>query len=366
MSTSASVSNELPVCRAADLDRSGPAPAWLIRPLWGRAAVGILGGSPKSCKSWLGLDMALSVASASPCLGQFPVEDPGPALLYLAEDSLAAVRNRLEGLCAARHLELEALPIFVITAATLRLDQPTDQRRLAATVARLRPRLLLLDPLVRLHQLNENHASELSTLLGFLRALQRRFDLAVVLVHHVNKRSGGSMGQSLRGTSDLHAFGDSNLYLTRKDPTLIVATSEHRFAPPAEPFALTLVVEAGDRAHLQFAPLSTVGPAPSDELLPQTIAELMRDSDQPLLRHQLRARLRINNQRLGNALQSLHREGRIERIAQGWRLAASHPRAGQSQQTGPSIEPQTVFRWSDSALSGKTESGSGGVHPDKG
>ena len=46
---------------------------------------------PKACKSWLGLEMAVSVASATPCLGTFPVREPGGVLIYLAEDSLEAV-----------------------------------------------------------------------------------------------------------------------------------------------------------------------------------------------------------------------------------------------------------------------------------
>jgi hypothetical protein len=45
---------------------------WLVHSLWPAGAVGMLGGSPKSCKTWLGLDLALSVASGTDCLGSFP------------------------------------------------------------------------------------------------------------------------------------------------------------------------------------------------------------------------------------------------------------------------------------------------------
>ena len=86
----------LPVQRAAELEVQPPEQTWLIQDLWGQAAVGIIGGAPKCGKSWLGLDMALSVASATPCLGRFTVQAQGPALVFLAEDSLPAVRARLE------------------------------------------------------------------------------------------------------------------------------------------------------------------------------------------------------------------------------------------------------------------------------
>ena len=204
----------LPVSRAGELAVQGEDERWLIRSLWGYGAVGIIGGAPKCGKSWLGLDMALSVASATPCLGHFPVEAPGPSLVFLAEDALPAVRARIAALCAHRGLAIEQLGLFVITEPALRLDLERDQQRLRATLASLRPRLLLLDPLVRLHRLDENSAADISRLLGFLRELQRTYELAVVLVHHASKRQRAQPGQGLRGSSDLHAFGDSNACLS--------------------------------------------------------------------------------------------------------------------------------------------------------
>src|SRR5690606_13606657 len=63
----------LPVVRAAEIDDAEVRPRWLVTSLWARAGVGILGGAPKCCKSWLALEMALAVASGAPCLGVFEV-----------------------------------------------------------------------------------------------------------------------------------------------------------------------------------------------------------------------------------------------------------------------------------------------------
>src|SRR5690606_28356362 len=85
----------LPTARVADLDEVGGPTPWLVRSLWSEQAVGFIAGTPKSCKSWLGLDLAISVASATPCLERFEVEQPGPTLVFLAEDSLHQVRRRI-------------------------------------------------------------------------------------------------------------------------------------------------------------------------------------------------------------------------------------------------------------------------------
>ncbi len=145
----------LPVVRASQLQDEDPQRRWLVDTLWARAGVGLIAGRPKLGKSWLGLDVAVSVASGTPCLDTFDVPEPGAALLYMAEDADADVKARLRGLCRHRGLDLEALPVYLITVPTLRLDRDRDQRRLYHTVAQRRPRLLLLDPFVRLHQINE-------------------------------------------------------------------------------------------------------------------------------------------------------------------------------------------------------------------
>ena len=64
--------------------------------LWSADAVGIVGGEPKCCKSFLALDLAVAVASGTPCLRRFSVPQPGRVLLYAAEDALHIVRSRLE------------------------------------------------------------------------------------------------------------------------------------------------------------------------------------------------------------------------------------------------------------------------------
>ena len=65
----------LPVTRACDLPAQAPEHRWLIRDLWAREGVGLIGGNPKVCKSWVGLEIAVSLASATPCLGRFQPAD---------------------------------------------------------------------------------------------------------------------------------------------------------------------------------------------------------------------------------------------------------------------------------------------------
>src|SRR6516165_7921222 len=152
----------LPVVRVAELPSDELAERWLVEQLWCARSVGVIGGAPKCAKTWLGLDLALSVATGTACLGKYAVPEPGPVLVYLAEDALPMVRQRIEGMARHRGLDLAGVEIQVITAPVLRLDRDRDRARLWETTRRLGPRLLLLDPLVRLHGIDENNAGEVA------------------------------------------------------------------------------------------------------------------------------------------------------------------------------------------------------------
>jgi RecA-family ATPase len=86
-------------------------------------------------------------------------------------------------MCARRNLQIGSVPVNLILASSLRLDTFEDQARLAETVARHRPRLLVLDPFVRLHRIDENSALEVSGVLAYLRQLQREEHVAILVVH---------------------------------------------------------------------------------------------------------------------------------------------------------------------------------------
>jgi hypothetical protein len=321
-------SPSLPTARVADLDDCDEPSAWLVSSLWSEQAVGFIAGAPKSCKSWFGLDLAVSVASATPCLDRFEVEQGGPTLVYLAEDSLHQVRRRIAGICNHRRIDIDTLDLHVVTSPSLRLDTEHDQRRLDMTLAALRPRLVLLDPLVRLHQIDENSAAEVSALLSLLRHLQRKHHTAIAVVHHMSKRSRAQLGQALRGSTDLHAWSDSAAYLVPQRDRLLL-TLEHRSAPAPGSVSIELVGDDLTGTHLEVR-AGDDADAPGDTTPEQPLSDLVRrhlaDALRPQPRSIIRRSLRVNNQRLGDALLRLERDGVAERTAQGWVLRRGHAR----------------------------------------
>lgn len=314
----------LPVKLACDLGDGDAEPKWLIEGLWSDAAVGVLGGEPKCCKSYLALDAAVSVASGRPCLRSFAVHRTGSVLVFPAEDAHALVRRRLDAIAAAAGMSLRDLPVHVITAPKLMLDSHRDRRSLDETVAAIRPVLLVLDPFIRLHSIDENVAAEVAPILGHLRELQRRHDVAIMLVHHARKDSRGARpGQALRGSSDLHGWGDSNLYLRRLSSGLRL-TIEHRAAPGRDNVQLELAeLEAGPALRVVDAADAAPDLAPGRVNPAERVLDAMAAADGPSPADELRARCGMRAETFWRALRALVDGGRIVRTADDlYRLGA--------------------------------------------
>jgi hypothetical protein len=320
-------SMSLPVTRAVDLADVPAERRWLVEELWGDQAVGIVGGEPKCCKSFLALDLAVAVASGAPCVRRFAVPRTGRVLLFAAEDALHVVRQRLAGIARAAGCALADLDIQVITAPTVRLDIERDRDALTETVVKLRPRLLVLDPFVRLHRVDENLSGEVAPLLAYLRELQRRYHLAVVLVHHARK-GGAKMraGQALRGSSEFHAWGDSNLYLRRHGDQLALSV-EHRAAASISTVQMLLDTSDGavalrtlDHATTTAGP-SAAAPAAAELSLEQRLVEHLTAAVEPLTATALRKLCQVRNATLQAALTALVEERRVFKDRAGYALA---------------------------------------------
>jgi len=328
----------LTVQRIGEIDEQ-PGVPWLVEGLWVHQGVGFLCGSPKSHKTWLALDLALSVASRTAALGAYPVAEAGAALLFVAEDPPATVRARLAGMAAQRGVSLVDLPIHLVMHRSLRLESPKDQARLRATVAAYRPKLLVLDPFVRLSSIDENSSQEVSSVLASLRELQATLGAAILVVHHARKNGGhgAAAGLALRGSGDFWAWADSILYLSRRHECLHLAV-EHRSAPAPEPVTLELHTDGEVGPHLRCCgQLRDDG----DRTPPLTerILDTLRATGEPRRLDDLRVALRVRMQSLVNALRQLEHDRVVCRSPQGWwcrsRTSPGETEAGSARLSSP-------------------------------
>ena len=182
--------------------------------------------------------------------------------------------------------------------------------------------------------MDENDASQIAALLSFLRQLQRQFQLAVLLVHHARKDSNSSRpGQALRGSSELHGWGDSNLYLRRRGSQLTLST-EHRAAPSQDHIPLHLA-PPGPALALVGATDVPVDPPP--ESVAQRIRRLLTDLKEPISVQRLRQLCGLRTSTVCAALAQLSEQGLVGHDHRGYQLTLhfDHPLLSLSRPLDP-------------------------------
>ena len=341
----------------ASISRLPAGERWLVDGFLSSSSLTVLAATPKAGKTWVCLALATAVATGTQALGRFQVASRGSVLVFPAEDDPRSIRERIESLCAGQHVELtDDFAVDVITAESLKLDQAEDREKLEELIALRQPKLLILDPLVRLHSGSESSASHMAELFGYLRRLQRRFQLAILVTHHVSKNRTGATqpGQAMRGSGDIHAAYDHGATLTRQDDGSVLLTIEHRAAPSPDPMAYRLVSaasggmtfeffepeseddEAPSRSRRAVAPRASRGPAaappPEARPLVDVVLGALREAAAPVSQSSLRKRLRVRNESLTQALRSLETQGLIESLGRmgGWRVRMAPDASGAS------------------------------------
>ncbi len=148
-----------------------------------------------------------------------------------------------------------------------------------------------------------------------------------MVVHHARKDSQASRpGQALRGSSELHGWGDSNLYRRRKGAQLTLST-EHRAAPSRDHIPLQLT-ETGSGVALRVVEHASVQPdAPPTptERVRQALAQVR----EPIPVQQLQKVCGIRTAKICSALAELSTNGEVVHDARGYQrklpLPVAHP-----------------------------------------
>lgn len=329
-STSSSESDQpFPTRRIDEIQLQDPDKLWLIDDLWLLAGVGLIGAPPKHYKTWLAAELALSVATGTPALGRYPVREPGTVLFFGAEDSSPSLRTRFESIARNRGIVLDGVPLHLLDITTLHLETPEHIRRLELNLERHRPRLLVLDPFVRIAAIDENSAAEVSAVLGALRQLQRRFNVAVLLVHHTRKAAGSSPTQAFRGSGDFGAWSDTNLIIRSRNDDLVL-TLEHRSAPAPEP--LVLHFRTNPTPHFTLVPGTTTAPVPPSDELAATLLSYLPKTGVARPTGDLREQVGRRKAHVLEALRRLKERGLVEHTQNGWCRATGLPQAAAAGQ----------------------------------
>jgi hypothetical protein len=219
------------------------APPSLVEPgLLPTQGIWFIGGEPKVGKSLLVANLALALAAGSNRIG-FPVPAPRRVLVCQFELPLPQFVNRLLimrrplGPVADHHLLVDTRATGHLLSAPQGLNHFVVAARAAAA------EVIVLDPLYSTHDQDENDTRAMAALCQALLRLRDATQAALIVVHHIRKSiTREEIGSAFRGSSALHAVGDTYMLLTRPSPQLptLELRFQFRYSPPQAPRLLKL------------------------------------------------------------------------------------------------------------------------------
>lgn len=251
-------------------DREHEPVRWMVAELWGEGEVGFISGHPKSYKSWLAIDLAISVATGTKFLGSF-FSKRHNVLLIQEEDPKPIMQERLAMVGAAKGLigwEMNeddtfnvwyGLPdnLFIISNQGFTINEDwLDQ--LEAWIITRDIKLVILDPLMMMGEdVDEFKAFEVMTqILKPLKRLRARTQAAIVVVHHHTKGAGQGGAKDMYGSVALWAWEEAALHLNVVGMGTVIAErfSKHALLKP-------ITIEVGEIKETWRPQITRIGAA---------------------------------------------------------------------------------------------------------
>lgn len=165
----------------------------------------ILAGAPKVGKSWLALDMCLSIAKGEKVLGQQTTQ--GTALYLCLEDSYVRIQNRLYEITDEPAERL----YFVIMSEAIGNgleEQITDFKNEHYDL-----KVVFIDTLQKVRNESESGYGTDYKELSVMKALADKLEITIVVVHHTRKCADSDPFNMISGSTGLSGCVDGSMVL---------------------------------------------------------------------------------------------------------------------------------------------------------
>jgi len=221
---------------------------WVIEDLVPRGGITIVSGAPGSFKTWMIMQMAISVSKGEPFLGHFKSANSAGILMIDKEDPLRVLQLRMKLLGAT-----DNLPIYFISQEDFLVTEDKHVERISKICKKKNIEIIFIDSLIRISKAEENSAREMSEVTWQIRKICEA-GKTVIVTHHDRKEGShrSSPQNRLRGSSDILASVDSHLAITKRgENTVIVEQAKLRYKKETRPFELAFKEES-EKTYFEF------------------------------------------------------------------------------------------------------------------
>lgn len=264
----------------------GEGATWLVQDWLPDKSITFLVSPPESYKTWILLDLAVSISTGLPFLGQAKINKTGPAMIIQQEDSHGGLTERL-ALIAEQKMGMAAdlgngawqipcipdLPIFIHPSRMLRFDNDKVLKELEEQIKIIKPRVVLIDPLYSTTSGVDNYMADLANQMMILKTWRDKYGCSFVLAHHSKKNldPDSTAREDSWGSQFLNAFLEAGWQVRRNQklaPNEVVVRRHSKVMGNQAPISLTFDISTSypmkyQVTARQYETNNTPAPAPA-------------------------------------------------------------------------------------------------------
>jgi len=216
---------------------------WCIKDWLPDSTIAFVISPPGTYKTWTVFDLAVSVAGGHKFLGQYEVINPGPVLILQQEDFHGQIVERIASVVTDRHgfdfdkddpsdaehfecPNAPDLPIVFHPDRALRFDDTGLMHSLEQYVAKVKPRLVIIDPLYSAGNVDDYMAKTAEQMFP-LKKMRDTYGCSFLVVHHTKKKAEGTEREGGWGSQFLNAFMETGWQIRRSGDNNSVVVHRH-------------------------------------------------------------------------------------------------------------------------------------------
>lgn len=314
----------------------GSGVSWLVDEWLPDKSITFLVSPPESYKTWILLDLAVSVSSGTPFLGRYQINSPGPTMIIQQEDSHEGLTDRLaliveQKLNAVPKLEgdtwqvpaMPDLPIYVHPSRQLRFDNKKVIEELEQQIAAIRPKVIMIDPLYSTTASTDNYMADLANQMMVLKTFRDKYGCSFLIAHHSKKNldPDSTAREDSWGSQFLNAFLEAG-WQVRRNPKLaqneIVVRRHSKVMGNQSPISLTFDISTKYPMKYQVTARQYEPLAPAADNRQPAQANLLDLLQQgPMSQSDICGRTGKNRSTISRQIRQLEAASMVERMPDG-------------------------------------------------
>lgn len=217
---------------------------WLIKGWVPESGLMMIYGAPGSGKSFIALDMMLSISTGKPVWQGYRIAQKSKSIVYFCGEGEEGISQRISAWVQENNSGETDTGNFYVLPTACNLNEKQTVKELMEvidkSIANTLPCLIVIDTMNMYFAGDENNARDARDFIFACRQLGKKYDALIMIIHHTGKSKVSRT--EARGSSAFHGSMDSEILVSNYTGNVTIESKKQKNSKNQEPIFLKLKV----------------------------------------------------------------------------------------------------------------------------